>query len=109
MSAIGNKLALQTPVPTSVCYVQSGSVGEEQGEQRLAQPLYRQGGCAGWEGFFYTATSIQWSPLSQGKKNRKLSHTVDTASSFLSLPPCPIHRDEITPLWWVGGLRNFFS
>lgn len=51
---MGNKLALQTLVPTSVCYVQPGSVGEEQG------------GCAGWVHFF---PGSMISSHSQGKEN----------------------------------------
>lgn len=62
MSAIGNKVALQTPVPTIVflCpvweYVVGGGLG---GAQRLTQPLYHQGGCAGWVGLFWIVPLVQ--------------------------------------------------
>lgn len=64
MSAIGNKVALQTPVPTSVCfYVQSGSGGVVQGAQRPAQPLTRVGMLDGWAFSGYLLL-VQGSPLS---------------------------------------------
>ena len=38
-----------------------------------------------------------------------MSHTVDTASSFLHpSPTTPTYREEITPFWWVALGVSFF-